>query len=134
MIYPISSCMLSNDSQMRCNFVDFYYALYGSKRPNCLIGSESSSLSHFPKIPKLSAAEVKRRSESPVTFKTENEDDVKIPQDQVKIEEELVIDNDNLDIKPDVVDLVQVHYKHNTIFSSVGQSTNASVFFYFRKI
>lgn len=114
---------------MRCNFVDFFYALYGSKRPNCLIGSESSSLFHFPKIPKLSAAEVKRRSESPVTFKTENENDIKIPQDQVKIEEELVIDNDNLDIKPDVVDLVQVQVKHNTSQFLVVNHNRRTLFF-----
>nr|CAD7452252.1 unnamed protein product [Timema tahoe] len=30
------SCMLSYDSQLRCDIVDLYYTLYGSRRPVCL--------------------------------------------------------------------------------------------------
>lgn len=59
----LSSNLLSNDTQMRCNFVDLYYALYGIKRPAILSAPETSSItSSLPRIPKLSD---KRRSESP---------------------------------------------------------------------
>lgn len=28
--------LLSNDARLRCDFVDLYYTLYGSKRPQCV--------------------------------------------------------------------------------------------------
>lgn len=28
--------LLSNDARLRCDFVDLYYTLYGSKRPICV--------------------------------------------------------------------------------------------------
>lgn len=99
--------MLSNDSQMRCNFVDLYYALYGSKRPSCLISTQSSTMSKLPKIPKLSA--IDRKSASPIIFKTENElENIPYPvvaTPDIKIEEELIIDDNKF---LDVVDLPPV--------------------------
>lgn len=60
---------------MRCNFVDLYYALYGSKRPLCLSGADKSIISGLPKIPKIPKiaplADIKRRSESPFEQKPE---------------------------------------------------------------
>ncbi|KAH8242480.1 hypothetical protein KR032_007720, partial [Drosophila birchii] len=34
---------LGNDTKLRCNIVDLYYALYGNKRPNCLQASENTN-------------------------------------------------------------------------------------------
>lgn len=34
---------LAYDTKLRCNIVDLYYALYGSKRPNCLQATENQS-------------------------------------------------------------------------------------------
>lgn len=47
---------------MRCNFVDLYYALYGSKVPHCLARPVSTMSMGLPKIPKLSDA---KRPNSP---------------------------------------------------------------------
>ncbi|XP_015121942.1 transcription initiation factor TFIID subunit 2 [Diachasma alloeum] len=35
-IWNLMNGMLSHDSKLRCDFVDLYYTLYGTKRPNCL--------------------------------------------------------------------------------------------------
>lgn len=43
------SGMLSHDSKLRCDFVDFYYTLYGSKRPLCLPIPELGCLSAKPR-------------------------------------------------------------------------------------
>ncbi|XP_020816645.1 transcription initiation factor TFIID subunit 2 [Drosophila serrata] len=34
---------LGNDTKLRCDIVDLYYALYGNKRPNCLQASENTN-------------------------------------------------------------------------------------------
>lgn len=36
--------MLSYDARLRCDMVDLYYALYGTKRPPCLVNSELSAM------------------------------------------------------------------------------------------
>lgn len=79
---------------MRCNFVDLYYALYGSKRPTAVVGSESSSLSHMPKMPKIPklSATIERRSASPM-IKIDDEEPIRIPTPDIKIEEEVVVDD-----------------------------------------
>ncbi|KAH8305210.1 hypothetical protein KR018_003027, partial [Drosophila ironensis] len=38
-----SMTTLTADTKLRCDIVDLYYALYGTKRPNCLQASESKS-------------------------------------------------------------------------------------------
>lgn len=81
------STVLCNDSQMRCNFVDLYYSLYGSKRPKVLMGPEpSSSVLSLPKIPKLS----ERRSASPIVPSIV-EAPIRVPTPDIKIEEEVVV-------------------------------------------
>nr|CAD7573934.1 unnamed protein product [Timema californicum] len=35
-LWNLMNCMLSYDSQLRCDIVDLYYTLYGSRRPVCL--------------------------------------------------------------------------------------------------
>lgn len=65
-IVSISSSAASNNAQVRCDFVDLYFSLFGTKEPLCLSKNElplSSSLPRVPKIPKLT--EVKR-SASPL--------------------------------------------------------------------
>jgi hypothetical protein len=34
--HVVSSCMLSHDSHLRCDFVDLYNVLYGTRRPLCI--------------------------------------------------------------------------------------------------
>lgn len=38
------SGMLSHDTKLRCDLVDLYYTLYGTKRPVCLPVPELASL------------------------------------------------------------------------------------------
>ncbi|XP_060530001.1 transcription initiation factor TFIID subunit 2 isoform X2 [Cylas formicarius] len=66
--------MLSHDTRLRCDMVDLYYALYGTKRPLCLPLPELSGLANLTKpsdakkikmaIPKIShdAVDVKREA------------------------------------------------------------------------
>lgn len=68
-----SSGALSHDARLRCDMVDLYYALYGSKRPP---GMSSAELSAMFKPQKVSAplkgfvkAEVKSRPDSPIDEK-----------------------------------------------------------------
>lgn len=100
--------MTSNDSQIRCNFVDLYYALYGSRRPTCLVGSESSMLTHFPKIPKLSA-ENRYRSPSPTANVIEEMGMEEIPTPDIKMEPELIIEQEEVAIKTtDIIEIKEV--------------------------
>lgn len=42
--------MLSHDAQLRCDMVDLYYALYGSKRPPGMVSSELSAMFRPQKV------------------------------------------------------------------------------------
>ncbi len=44
------SGMLSHDTRLRCDLVDVYYTLYGSKRPVCLPIPELAGLMHPQKV------------------------------------------------------------------------------------
>ncbi|XP_043273259.1 transcription initiation factor TFIID subunit 2 [Venturia canescens] len=48
-IWNLINGMLSHDSKLRCDLVDFYYTLYGSKRPLCLPIPELGCLSAKPR-------------------------------------------------------------------------------------
>lgn len=48
------SSVASNNAQVRCNLVDLYYSLFGSKIPNCLAKNELPLTLGLPKIPKVS--------------------------------------------------------------------------------
>lgn len=61
----IFSAVTSNNAQVRCNFVDLYYSLFGSKVPNCLAKNETPLTSGLPKIPKISKTIENKRSASP---------------------------------------------------------------------
>lgn len=50
---------------MRCDFVDLYHSLFGSKIPNCLAKNEMPLISGLPKIPKISKITDNKRSGSP---------------------------------------------------------------------
>lgn len=43
-IWTTMNSKLSHDSKLRCDYVDLYYALYGSKKPLCLQNSELSAM------------------------------------------------------------------------------------------
>lgn len=108
-----SSNLLSNDAQMRCNFVDLYYALYGIKRPAILLAPDTSSstsiISGMPRIPKLSD---KLRSESPCEAKpTEiniTDSTSREPTQLYKREPELIINDDHYSIKDEQPELMKV--------------------------
>lgn len=42
--------MLSHDTRLRCDLVDLYYTLYGSKRPVCLPIPELAGIMNLQKI------------------------------------------------------------------------------------
>lgn len=48
------SVLASNNDQMRCNFVDLYYALFGVTSPGVLTRGDSKTTMGLPRIPKLS--------------------------------------------------------------------------------
>lgn len=99
--------MTSNDSQMRCNFVDLYYALYGSKRPSCLISTDSSTLSRLPRIPKLTS-EYKYRSPSPPASVHDDVDDNLIHTSVIKIEDHHMDEPQTVPIIPGTPDIKEV--------------------------
>lgn len=41
--------MLSHDTRLRCDLVDLYYTLYGTKRPVCLPIPELAGVLNYPK-------------------------------------------------------------------------------------
>lgn len=59
------STIASNNAQVRCNFVDLYYSLFGSKVPNCLAKNEQPLTSGLPRIPKIPKISENKRSASP---------------------------------------------------------------------
>lgn len=61
---PCSSAT-SNNPQLRCNFVDLYYSMFGSKTPNCLAKNEIPLSLGLPKIPKIPKMTDTKRSASP---------------------------------------------------------------------
>lgn len=62
---PLFSSVASNNAQIRCNFVDLYYALFGSKVPNILAKNEIPMSLGLPKIPRIPKLSDKKRSASP---------------------------------------------------------------------
>lgn len=59
------STVASNNAQFRCNFVDLYHSLFGSKVPHCLAKNELPLTSGLPKIPKIPKLSDNKRSASP---------------------------------------------------------------------
>lgn len=63
------NCMLSHDTRLRCDLVDIYYTLYGTKRPVCIPLTELSGILNLNKhdpskkpINKLSQAQAEKTS------------------------------------------------------------------------
>lgn len=67
------STVTSNNAQLRCNFVDLYYSMFGSKTPNCLAKNEIPLSLGLPKIPKISKTTEIKRSASPFENATINQ-------------------------------------------------------------
>lgn len=88
---------------MRCNFVDLYFALYGSKRPQCIQTAGLSAISSLPKIQKISS-EPKHRPSSPPVVIAEEASDVKVfdsssRNEMMKQEPELIIEEEHIVVK-----------------------------------
>lgn len=64
--FHFNSSVASNNAQVRCNLVDLYYSLFGSKTPNCLAKNELPLTSGLPKIPKIPKISDTKRSASPI--------------------------------------------------------------------
>lgn len=78
--------MLSHDARLRCDMVDLYYALYGTKRPQCLPTAELSAMFKPQRIapPQLiPSADIKKRADSPIDEKPVRFDDEPILADQI---------------------------------------------------
>lgn len=100
--------LTSNNDQMRCNFVDLYYALFGVTSPAVLTRGDSTTTMGLPRIPKLS-----KRLLSPTDFDGELLDDRRHSTDsdrhfksEPKIKDEM-IDRDEHEHD------MNVDYRHN---------------------
>lgn len=94
----ILSAMLSHDSQLRNDMVDLYYALYGSKRPQCLPTAELSAMFKPQKV--IPIAEIKKRPASPIEVKPIPPPKIE-PEPLEVVEEIISIDDD--DVVPIIV-------------------------------
>lgn len=117
------SNLLSNDTQMRCNFVDLYHALYGLKRPPILCAPEMSAItSALPRIPKLSD---KHRSVSPCEAKPAVINVIESTSREAtqlfKREPELNVEDDHCSINEDQPELIKVRFysAHSAITDSI---------------
>ena len=96
---------------MRCDMVDLYYALYGSKRPFCLGNPDSTGLPNVGRIPKLSAAAVKSRPESPFDYKPDEMVEhlrPETPKTATKRDADVLIDDEDLEVKVEPFEVVKV--------------------------
>uniref|UniRef100_A0A336MKX7 Transcription initiation factor TFIID subunit 2 n=1 Tax=Culicoides sonorensis TaxID=179676 RepID=A0A336MKX7_CULSO len=75
----------SNDTRLRCDMVDMYYALYGTKRPSCMV-MENDELAKMYRPQKVSTPV---ESIVPLKPSVEVEEDVKVKSEEV-IEETVV--------------------------------------------
>lgn len=114
--YTLSSCFLSHDTVLRCDLVDLYYALYGSRRPACIpipelaaILKSHRSISHLPEIKRIKPSIPKTNQN--VEVKTANVMPKDIGNDVILVEEnlnmnvvdiEVVMANDISKVKPKV--------------------------------
>lgn len=79
--------MLSHDTRLRCELVDLYYTLYGTRRPTCLPVPELAAMMNiqrgemkkmksFASIKQLSASSEKQRNLSPLPHKDVQQNDI----------------------------------------------------------
>lgn len=68
--------MLSHDAKLRCDLVDLYYTLYGSKRPLCLPVPELMSLTKPKKVSGSGSPERELKPIPHIKHETLNELDV----------------------------------------------------------
>lgn len=86
--------MLSHDSMLRNDMVDLYYALYGTKRPQCLPNADLLSAMFKPQK-LLSSSEIKKRPISPIDVKPKPIP--KIEPEPLEIVEQIIsIDDDDV--------------------------------------
>lgn len=111
LIIIFSSCMLSHDARLRCDLVDLYYKLYGSKRPTCLPIPELAAImkppKHHDEPPKK-----KMHLDQPSTSSSNQ-----MKQPPVAIKErttDIIIEEENLDcVNVEVVSNVRVKVSYN---------------------
>lgn len=102
------STVASNNAQFRCNFVDLYYSLFGTKVPNCMAKNEQPLSLGLPKIPKISKLPDGKRSASPfdngVTVKPADE-----PLDEPETDKrEPESNNRPIEVKEEPVETIKV--------------------------
>lgn len=78
-IWNLINCNLSHDTKLRCDLVDLYYALYGTKRPLCLpkiddyddnIEKRPPSIATIGRIKKITQQDTQDKDESKKLNKT----------------------------------------------------------------
>lgn len=83
-IWNNMNSVFSNDTRLRCDMVDLYYALYGMKRPSCL-AQENDDIAKMYRPQKITTTSV----ESTIISKIDDEEELKIKSEEV-IEETVV--------------------------------------------
>lgn len=138
------NCMLSHDTRLRCDLVDFYYTLYGTKRPFCLpiaelegiLGSKHESKKHkLPTIPKNVAPpseHIKIRTPSPTLKESAPQTIILEPVDmdiEVVASEEKVIKDEVVEIKCESPTLQKEEYFSDNSVSLPGLGQSGPVGF-----
>ncbi|KAH8369988.1 hypothetical protein KR093_001773 [Drosophila rubida] len=107
---------LSGDTKLRCDIVDLYYALYGSRRPNCLQANENqnfykdfmrdnSNSSHsFKKSDKMDRGDneaMERHKPAMVTIKRTATEAFEVGDEIIKLErsEEIMVMDEPIDVQ-----------------------------------
>lgn len=107
--------MLSHDTRLRCDLVDLYYALYGSRRPACLpipelAGIMKSSRSHIHDMKRIKSIHSKpanvpeiKRTDSPIQIKEEPNNVVVVEDNMNVLDIEVVVADDPNKVKIKVI-------------------------------
>lgn len=108
------STVASNNAQVRCNFVDLYYSLFGSKVPNCLAKNEQPLTLGLPKIPKIPKLTERKRSASPFdNGSTSRQPPVDpAPVDGLEVKREPDAVSKPVEVKEEPIETVTVKYSY----------------------
>lgn len=100
------SSVASNNAQVRCNFVDLYNSLFGTKVPYCLAKNEKTLISGLPRIPKIPKFSDTKRSASPFDHILIAKPVVEQPIEIIEREPESV--NKPVEVKEEPTDTIKV--------------------------
>lgn len=137
-IWTNINCMLSHDTRLRCDLVDLYYTLYGTKRPVCIPLIELSGImnlnKHDPNKKSHKPIPIQHERTSPIPFKkTETTIPKDVPAQNIIMEtvecmdveimatdEKFIKDEDVMDIKIESTELTKQEYFSDNSVSLPG--------------